>query len=588
MDDLRLNSMYWYFVVACWVLVLLASSSSIRGCWRTLAALRDRAMADRRSEIAGAPPRAPRRPALDRGARRSARLGAHRAGQLHARPPPPAGWGAPSSSTSCRSVTLADRPRRRRRSPGGRWHREPAGSTRDRETPEDSRAPLHGDRRLLALPRLRAGDPGHRGPSPAAAGVRLMALLLLFHAGHHLDAGTVLSWWTWEPVHRSLLLALSGALYAAGLVRLWRRAGVGQGIRRWEAVCFAAGWLALIVALLSPVDALGGILFSAHMAQHELLILVAAPLMVLGRPLAPFLWALPGAGAGDGRPVVAGAGLRRRLAPAHRAARRLRAPRPGALDLAPAEPLPGDARRRFHPRPPAPELLPQLRPLLVVADPRPLRAAGLRRRRALRLPHLAAQRRPRGAADLRPAPLVSDLRGADEPLGALAARRPAARRPHHVDPRRRALHRPRARRCSRPGWARRNGGWPTRGAKRCCGRPSEDEQPHDDRTAETSCAPSSRRERSPASAGRRLRPMPRPQARRVSLGLLLDPDTPEGRGAASASTRRGASGELLHVEIASGPTSDFALIGLAAAERRRRRCSWPRLRRQRRRRRPGT
>ena len=55
----------------------------------------------------------------------------------------------------------------------------------------------------------------------------------------------------------------------------------------------AAGWLALVAALLSPVDALGEILFSAHMAQHELLILVAAPLMVLGRPLAPFLWALP-------------------------------------------------------------------------------------------------------------------------------------------------------------------------------------------------------------------------------------------------------------------------------------------------------
>ncbi|HEV7509171.1 MAG TPA: cytochrome c oxidase assembly protein [Thermoanaerobaculia bacterium] len=120
-------------------------------------------------------------------------------------------------------------------------------------------------------------------------------IALLLHAGHHLEAGTVLSWWSWEPF-TIVLLALSGALYAAGLARLWRRAGVGQGIRRWEALCFAAGWLALIVALLSPVDALGGILFSAHMVQHELLILVAAPLMVLGRPLAPFLWALPPAG----------------------------------------------------------------------------------------------------------------------------------------------------------------------------------------------------------------------------------------------------------------------------------------------------
>ena len=117
-------------------------------------------------------------------------------------------------------------------------------------------------------------------------------MAFLFHAGHHLEASTVLAWWTWDPF-TVLLLAVSGALYAAGLVRLWRRAGVGQGIRRWQAACFAGGWLALVAALLSPVDALGGILFSAHMAQHELLILVAAPLMVLGRPLAPFLWALP-------------------------------------------------------------------------------------------------------------------------------------------------------------------------------------------------------------------------------------------------------------------------------------------------------
>jgi putative membrane protein len=113
------------------------------------------------------------------------------------------------------------------------------------------------------------------------------------HGGQrHLEAVAVLSWWTWEPV-TAFLLALSGVLYAAGLARLWRRAGRGRGIRRWQAACFAGGWLALLVALLSPVDALGDILFSAHMVQHELLILVAAPLLVLGRPLAPMLWALP-------------------------------------------------------------------------------------------------------------------------------------------------------------------------------------------------------------------------------------------------------------------------------------------------------
>lgn len=121
-----------------------------------------------------------------------------------------------------------------------------------------------------------------------------MITFLFFHGGeiHHLDASTILHWWTWDPAVL-ILLAVSGVLYAIGVARLWRRAGVDQGIRRWEAACFAAGWLALFTALVSPLDALGGILFSAHMAQHEVLILIAAPLLVLGRPLAPFLWALP-------------------------------------------------------------------------------------------------------------------------------------------------------------------------------------------------------------------------------------------------------------------------------------------------------
>jgi cytochrome c oxidase assembly factor CtaG len=34
------------------------------------------------------------------------------------------------------------------------------------------------------------------------------------------------------------------------------------------------------------------VLFSAHMVRNELLMLVAAPLVVLGRPLAPAVWAL--------------------------------------------------------------------------------------------------------------------------------------------------------------------------------------------------------------------------------------------------------------------------------------------------------
>jgi cytochrome c oxidase assembly factor CtaG len=86
---------------------------------------------------------------------------------------------------------------------------------------------------------------------------------------------------------------LTGWLYVHGVRTLWRSAGGGRGIQRWEAAAFAAGWITLLLALVSPLHRLGGTLFSAHMAQHELLMAVAAPLLVLGRPLVPFVWALP-------------------------------------------------------------------------------------------------------------------------------------------------------------------------------------------------------------------------------------------------------------------------------------------------------
>jgi cytochrome c oxidase assembly factor CtaG len=88
-------------------------------------------------------------------------------------------------------------------------------------------------------------------------------------------------------------LAISGVLYALGLFRLWRAAGVGRGVRMWEAICFALGWLTLVVALVSPLHPWGSMLFSAHMVQHELLMLVAAPLLVLSRPLVAMLKAVP-------------------------------------------------------------------------------------------------------------------------------------------------------------------------------------------------------------------------------------------------------------------------------------------------------
>jgi putative membrane protein len=98
--------------------------------------------------------------------------------------------------------------------------------------------------------------------------------------------------WPFEPLV-VIPLALSAWLYGRGVRRLWREAGCGRGVRRWEAASFAGGWLALAVSLASPLHPWGNALFAAHMTQHELLMLVAAPLLVLGKPVVASLKALP-------------------------------------------------------------------------------------------------------------------------------------------------------------------------------------------------------------------------------------------------------------------------------------------------------
>jgi putative membrane protein len=88
-----------------------------------------------------------------------------------------------------------------------------------------------------------------------------------------------------------LWLCATSLLYARGARELRSRGK--SALRRWEALSFAAGQSALAAALLSPLDRLKDVLFSAHMGQHELLMLVAAPLLVLGRPLLVALWGFP-------------------------------------------------------------------------------------------------------------------------------------------------------------------------------------------------------------------------------------------------------------------------------------------------------
>src|SRR6185503_19550146 len=65
------------------------------------------------------------------------------------------------------------------------------------------------------------------------------------------------------------------------------------GVRRFEALSFATGSLALAVALSPLLDEWSDQWLAAHMVQHELLMVVAAPLIAVGAPLVGILWAMP-------------------------------------------------------------------------------------------------------------------------------------------------------------------------------------------------------------------------------------------------------------------------------------------------------
>jgi putative membrane protein len=126
----------------------------------------------------------------------------------------------------------------------------------------------------------------------AIAGMAWMSRSARAHVTAPPRPGELWSAWEFEPAV-VIALALTAALYWRGLRVVWGRAGRGVGIQAWEAVCFLLGWLVTAICLVSPLHAWGSALFSAHMTQHELLMLVAAPLIVLGHPLAVFLLAMP-------------------------------------------------------------------------------------------------------------------------------------------------------------------------------------------------------------------------------------------------------------------------------------------------------
>jgi putative membrane protein len=103
----------------------------------------------------------------------------------------------------------------------------------------------------------------------------------------------------------SVILTLLTLTYLAGLLRLWRTTAGRTTVQPWRAASFLLGCASAGGALLSALDRWSDITFSAHMTQHEILMLVSAPLMVLGRPFIVTLWALPSSRRSDDAALLA-------------------------------------------------------------------------------------------------------------------------------------------------------------------------------------------------------------------------------------------------------------------------------------------
>jgi putative membrane protein len=95
--------------------------------------------------------------------------------------------------------------------------------------------------------------------------------------------------------------------------------------KRWRGAAFYGGLATLVLAVASPIDAYAGRLFWVHMVQHVLLMMVAPPLLLIGRPWPRLSRPLPlGLRRPLARTVLAGP----TLAPVRGVFRRLAAPLP--------------------------------------------------------------------------------------------------------------------------------------------------------------------------------------------------------------------------------------------------------------------
>ena len=110
--------------------------------------------------------------------------------------------------------------------------------------------------------------------------------------------GAALRSWDWR-IEIIVILAAAGIIFSVGWLRLRNRTRGSNAGNRWRAgatwrpFVYVLGLLILALALMSPIDVLGTQLFTIHMVQHVLLVMIIPPLLLLANPIVFILWGLP-------------------------------------------------------------------------------------------------------------------------------------------------------------------------------------------------------------------------------------------------------------------------------------------------------
>lgn len=121
-----------------------------------------------------------------------------------------------------------------------------------------------------------------------------MLLSVLAHTSHTgpFTVAQTLRLWSFDPTIIFVVL-LPALLYWGGLRAMGAR-GMPP-LPRWRPLMFYLGIGFVVIALCSPLGSLDSDYFFIHMLQHQLLMMLAPPFILLGAPTTPVLLGLPAA-----------------------------------------------------------------------------------------------------------------------------------------------------------------------------------------------------------------------------------------------------------------------------------------------------